>query len=583
MAVAILSPTDYDVKSTLTGNFNISEAEGIVECFVAAIGNKDHVGDVIVPGAFKKTLQRRKPRVVWGHDWNHPIGKVLEVYEVGPNDPRLPTKMRQAGVGGLYAKVQFNLRSEKGKEAFENIVFFGGDQEWSIGYKTRDAEYDGRLQANMLKEVELFEMSPVLHGANSLTATISVKSGEQDDTEDDGLIVRGIAMLKSYADENPDWAESVLDGTVESEVKRDFSADQRSEMADEGLAMPDGSYPIANRTDLANAIQAIGRAGDPEAVKRHIRKRAAALNALDMIPESWGAEEKVGPGNVDAIQDAIGGDVLRGRGPRRGNMEDLLDYWRPIMKKPGGFRRCLVILADHPELGPLPNLCAWLHHETTGKWPGEGHRGGKSLDDMEVNVNPFRGNAAELAKSLVDRFGGVVTILKADSSSVIYEINNGETTKTQSVKYQHDEDDFLFGKPKDYTEEPDACSCGGKCGGSKSLEEDLDDIEEKVGRVLNSTNSEKIRQALALLREVLTSGGLEVEVKNPTLHVKSGEIGLASALTVVNQYYGVESGFEDGSSMDVSVKSAKHLTAVENVLMAFSAEWDSKEIEGETS
>lgn len=42
------------------------------------------------------------------------------------------------------------------------------------------------------------------------------------------------------------------------------------------------------------------------------------------------------------------------------------------MRKPGGFRRCRVILADHPELYPLSNICAWLHHETTGLWPNEG-------------------------------------------------------------------------------------------------------------------------------------------------------------------------------------------------------------------
>ena len=75
----------------------------------------------------------------------------------------------------------------------------------------------------------------------------------------------------------------------------------------------------------------------------------------------------------DAIpQERITGDLLRGRGPRRGNLERLLRYWRPIMKKPGGFRRCRVILADHPELYPLNNICAWLHHETTGLWPNEG-------------------------------------------------------------------------------------------------------------------------------------------------------------------------------------------------------------------
>ena len=74
----------------------------------------------------------------------------------------------------------------------------------------------------------------------------------------------------------------------------------------------------------------------------------------------------------DVPQESLTGDVLRGRGPRRGNLERLLRYWRPIMRKPGGFRRCRVILANHPELYPLERICAWLHHETTGLWPNEG-------------------------------------------------------------------------------------------------------------------------------------------------------------------------------------------------------------------
>jgi len=163
-----------------SGQFNIDEAQGIVECFVAGIGNKDSVGDIVVTGAFAKSLMRRKPRVVWGHNWNDPIGKVLEIYEVPPNDPRLPQKMKIAGIGGLYAKVQFNLNSEKGREAFTNVAFFGEEQEWSIGYKTLDAIYDNSKQANVLREVELYELSPVLHGANQLTGTISVKSDEKN-------------------------------------------------------------------------------------------------------------------------------------------------------------------------------------------------------------------------------------------------------------------------------------------------------------------------------------------------------------------------------------------------------------------
>jgi len=75
---------------------------------------------------------------------------------------------------------------------------------------------------------------------------------------------------------------------------------------------------------------------------------------------------------LDIPQEKFTGDVLKGRGPRRGNLERLLRYWRPIMKKSGGFTRCKAILANHPELYPLSNICAWLHHETTGLWPNEG-------------------------------------------------------------------------------------------------------------------------------------------------------------------------------------------------------------------
>jgi hypothetical protein len=88
--------------------------------------------------------------------------------------------MKQAGVGGLFAKVQFNLNTERGREAFANVAFYGHDQEWSIGYKTLDADFDAVKQANILKEVELYEISPVLHGANQLTGTISVKDDEKN-------------------------------------------------------------------------------------------------------------------------------------------------------------------------------------------------------------------------------------------------------------------------------------------------------------------------------------------------------------------------------------------------------------------
>lgn len=70
-------------------------------------------------------------------------------------------------------------------------------------------------------------------------------------------------------------------------VKRKFTTEQRKKMAEEGKAMPDGSYPIDNKTDLMNAIRSWGRGGADSKVKAHIKRRANALGASDMIPDNW--------------------------------------------------------------------------------------------------------------------------------------------------------------------------------------------------------------------------------------------------------------------------------------------------------
>lgn len=588
MSTQNIGPENCDFKST-GGQIAIDEADGIVECFAAGIGNKDSVGDVILPNAFEKSLKRRMPRVVWGHDWNHPIGKVLEVYEVGPNDPRLPPKMKAAGIGGLYARVKFNLKSEKGREAFANIIFFGEDQEWSIGYKTLDAIYDGKIQANMLKEVELYEMSPVLHGANQLTSTISIKS--EDFNEDDDIIRKGLAKLKTFVDENPEWVQ----GFAADGEKRDFSADKRQDMANRGSAMSDGSFPIANAADLKNAIRLAGRAKNPSAARSHIRKRATALGLTSLLPDDWKSdsdyhsaddslgektlaeaffEEKVGlPG---AEPNSGRGNIAGGRGPRRGNLEDLLDYWRPIMKKPGGFRRCLVILADHPELGPLPNMCAWLHHETTGKWPNEGH--GKSAEFVDTNANLALGHVAQLAKSLSEQFGGVVMIHRADNDTVVYDLVTEDGGGTYKSSFSEKNDEFLFGKgvkvkPKTVYSPVDEeeCDCAGDCCSTKKSENNSE-ILEKVGRAISINNLSKLQEAMKLLGEVIAAGGrAELQMKDEMVF-EMVPPALKSAIDAVNSYHGSTLIGKTDGKIYVEVKSEKHRAALVKIVSAFSAQ-----------
>jgi hypothetical protein len=83
----------------------------------------------------------------------------------------------------------------------------------------------------------------------------------------------------------------ILDTTeADAMEKRDYSPKQRRAMASRGQAMPDGSFPIADRADLSNAIQSVGRASNYEAAKRHIIRRARTLGLMDMLPEDWTAK-----------------------------------------------------------------------------------------------------------------------------------------------------------------------------------------------------------------------------------------------------------------------------------------------------
>lgn len=85
-------------------------------------------------------------------------------------------------------------------------------------------------------------------------------------------------------------------------LKRTFSADDRKRFAAGGAAMPDGGYPIENVSDLENAIQAFGRAKNPDATKRHIIARARALGAIAKLPQEW----TMSKGFTDRIRSALG-------------------------------------------------------------------------------------------------------------------------------------------------------------------------------------------------------------------------------------------------------------------------------------
>lgn len=70
---------------------------------------------------------------------------------------------------------------------------------------------------------------------------------------------------------------------------KDFSEDKRKALAKDKKALPDGSFPIENPADLRRAVHAYGRASEDKKarVRRHITRRARALDKPDMIPDDW--------------------------------------------------------------------------------------------------------------------------------------------------------------------------------------------------------------------------------------------------------------------------------------------------------
>lgn len=68
-------------------------------------------------------------------------------------------------------------------------------------------------------------------------------------------------------------------------TKREFSTEQREKLVEEGKALPDGSFPIVTKADLKNALKAFGRAKNKAKVARHIKKRARALGAMELLPK----------------------------------------------------------------------------------------------------------------------------------------------------------------------------------------------------------------------------------------------------------------------------------------------------------
>lgn len=66
-----------------------------------------------------------------------------------------------------------------------------------------------------------------------------------------------------------------------------YTEETRQILAKNGYALPDGSFPIATKADLASAINDYKQSKNKARVKQHIMKRAREMALVELLPKNW--------------------------------------------------------------------------------------------------------------------------------------------------------------------------------------------------------------------------------------------------------------------------------------------------------
>lgn len=142
-------------------------AEGDFEGYGSMFGGApDSGGDIIAPGCFAKTLKARGRNgngiaLLWSHDSRAPIGVWRSLQE----DEK-----------GLFCQGTIHPRAKPDGIPVLDIMRMGGIKGLSIGYQTVLAENDDKKKTRTLKEVELWEISPVTFPMSTRATIMSVKN-----------------------------------------------------------------------------------------------------------------------------------------------------------------------------------------------------------------------------------------------------------------------------------------------------------------------------------------------------------------------------------------------------------------------
>lgn len=201
---------DLEYKSTVV-EFKATGDAGQYEGHFSIFGNVDDGNDIAHPGMFLKTIMERANRVkvFYAHDWMKLIGPP-------------PTQLKEDAVG-LFAAGRLTLDSFWGKEAFA-LMKDGALTEGSFGYQAVKYDYENMPDGNTvrhLREVKLFEISPVPLGMNALTEIRAVKAALGKMQKAEGGMQNDEAFLKTYAEKWQAFIAEMKEGRVLSTANKE--------------------------------------------------------------------------------------------------------------------------------------------------------------------------------------------------------------------------------------------------------------------------------------------------------------------------------------------------------------------------
>ena len=188
--------------------------EGIISGYASVFGNVDSYGDIVVKGAFSKSIEkiRKTGKVIsvfYGHNMEDPranIGRVIELRE----DDR-----------GLFFKAQLDLSGDTYGRLVYGQLKDGRLDSLSFGFSV--VEGANTEAGYELRELELYEISVVPIPANQEALITEVKAGRAISAKNMDLIRRAYEalgeLLDAYGDEPEDTKENSQKGVPMAEIK----------------------------------------------------------------------------------------------------------------------------------------------------------------------------------------------------------------------------------------------------------------------------------------------------------------------------------------------------------------------------